>query len=393
MIHRYKYFLILSLALWMVPAAALASEDEETLDPIHHSSDGNYLDFEPFGKIELPRIFLVRRADGSLGLDVFGSTHAAFESGQYVALEAGQETEPEAHEEEREAGGHESYLDATPVPVAGEIVIDFSITRHLVFAWIAALMALLLFISLARKYGRGVGRDTAPRGVLQNMFEALIIFVRDEIARPNLGHKYKKYLPYLLTVFFFILFCNLLGLLPFGITATSNLMLTAVLAIITFVLTQLGGTKDYWMHIFWPPGVPTFVKPILIPVEILGLFTKPFALAIRLFANMTAGHLIILSLLGLIFTFNNLFGAAAGYVVSPISVAFSIFIYLLELLVAFIQAYIFTMLSALFIGMAVEEHAHGADHTPSLPVHSLPAHENRAIHVDGVHTVDAVPVA
>lgn len=393
MILRHKHLLALALALWMVPAAAWASGDEETLDPIHHSTDATYLDFAPFGTVELPRIFLVRRADGSLGLDVYGSTHAALDSGAYRALEAEHAAAEQGEEAAagHEAGGHEAnYLDAVLVPAGGgEIVVDFSITRHLVFAWLAALLALTLFISLARRYGRGVGRETAPKGLLQNLFEALIVFIRDEVARPNLGPKYKKYLPYLLTVFFFILFCNLLGLVPFGMTATSNLMLTAVLAIITFILTQLGGTKHYWQHILWPPGVPTFVKPILVPVEILGLFTKPFALAIRLFANMTAGHLIILSLMGLIFTFSNLFGATAGYVVSPVSVAFSLFIYLLELLVAFIQAYIFTMLSALFIGMAVEEHA-GHEHGGH---EALPAAQPE-IHVDGaVAHVEPVPAA
>jgi F-type H+-transporting ATPase subunit a len=134
-----------------------------------------------------------------------------------------------------------------------------------------------------------------------------------------------------------------------------------VLAFFTFVITQLGGTKDYWMHIFWPPGIPTFVKPILMPVELLGIFTKPIALAIRLFANMTAGHLVILSLIGLIFSFAKLFGAGAGFGVAPVSVAFALFVYMLELLVSFIQAYVFTMLSSLFIGMAIQDHHHDHD--------------------------------
>lgn len=230
------------------------------------------------------------------------------------------------------------------------------------------LIVWLLFTRVARMYKAGIGRETAPRGLLQNMLETLVLLVRDDIARPAIGAKADRYLPYLLSAFFFILTCNLLGLVPFGATATSNLMVTAVLAVFTFVLTQVGGTKDYWMHILWPPGVPTFVKPILIPVEIMGIFTKPFALAIRLFANMTAGHLVILSLIGLIFSFANLFGDGAGYGVAPVSVAFALFIYLLELLVSFIQAYVFTMLSALFIGMAVEEHDHG-HHAELSPTH------------------------
>jgi F-type H+-transporting ATPase subunit a len=159
----------------------------------------------------------------------------------------------------------------------------------------------------------------------------------------------------------------MIGLVPFGATATSNLMVTAVLAVCTFVVIQLNGSKHYWKHIFWPPGVPVLIKPILIPIEFLGIFTKPFALAIRLFANMTAGHLVILSLIGLIFSFSQLFGPGAGYGVSPVSIAFSLFIYLLELLVAFIQAYIFTMLSALFIGMAIEDQHHEAPEEGHLP--------------------------
>lgn len=323
------------------------AEEDETLDPVHHNSDAVYLDFEPFGKLQLPRIFLVRREDGSAGVDFFGSTTAAVEEGGYIAS--------------MEEGEHGTVLDAHLEPTDGEVLIDFSITKHLVFAWLGALIVLLLFTSLARMYQRGIGRETAPRGLFQNLMESLVLFVRDEIARPILREKADKYLPYLLTAFFFILTCNLLGLIPYGATATSNLMVTAVLASFTFIITQFGGTKAYWRHVFWPPDAPVFVRFILMPVEILGLFTKPFALAIRLFANMTAGHLVILSLIGLIFAFKNLFGVAAGYAVIPVSVAFALFINMLELLIAGIQAYVFTMLSALFIGMAVEEHRH-AEH-------------------------------
>ncbi|PIQ61665.1 MAG: ATP synthase F0 subunit A [Bacteroidetes bacterium CG12_big_fil_rev_8_21_14_0_65_60_17] len=314
------------------------------------------MDFSPIGKLELPRIFVTSSADEGLGIDFFLTSTAAVERGGYAA------TWDTAQGEGRY---YEAHL--TP-PGGGHVLVDMSITRHLVFAWIGMLIVWLLFTHIAKMYKAGIGRETAPRGLLQNMLETLILVIRDDIARPSIGAKSDRYLPYLLTAFFFILTCNLLGLVPFGATATSNLMVTAVLATFTFVLTQVGGTKDYWMHILWPPGVPTFVKPILIPVEILGIFTKPFALAIRLFANMTAGHLVILSLIGLIFSFANLFGDGAGYGVAPVSVAFSLFIYLLELLVSFIQAYVFTMLSALFIGMAVEEHDHG-HHVELSPTH------------------------
>lgn len=393
---RFTLAALFALAL---AAPAMAAGEDGTLDPIHHVADGYYLDFLPFAKVELPRLFVVRRADGSLGFDAFGSTAAALRSGRYqpedthgpahegdtaavpthaaiedslMSTQAGLADPPvEAYDSPEALIESGKHLDAHLVPVAGSVIIDLSMTRHLVFALLASLLLFLAATSVARKYARGIGRTSAPRGTFQNMMEVLITFVRDEIARPNIGEaKYKKFLPYLLTAFFFIFISNLLGLVPFGATATSNIAITAVLAIFTFLITQIFASKDHWMHIFWPPGVPAFVKPILIPVEILGLFTKPFALAIRLFANLTAGHLVILSLVGLIFTFTNLFGTAGGIGVAPVSVAFSLFIYVLELLVAFIQAYVFTMLSSLFIGMAVQEHDHHPEHHEPVSGHA-----------------------
>lgn len=384
MIKRASAFLLLAtIAFAAMPSAVLAAEDGE-LDALHHSANAYYLDFEPMGKLQLPRIFVVQHEDGSYGLELFRSTASAILHGGWVA-----EIEPHGDEEEHAEGeeGHDeeaaveehagddhaqedgpyggitlAQLEGHLVPPGGgHVVLDLSISKHLVFAWLGMFVVIFIMTRMAGMYKRGVGRDTAPKGVFQNLFETLIMFVRDDIARPNLGDKADKYLPYLLTAFFFILTCNLLGLVPFGATATSNLMVTAVLATFTFVLTQLGGTKDYWMHILWPPGIPAFVKPILMPVEILGIFTKPIALAIRLFANLTAGHLVILSLIGLIFSFAKIFGPTVGYAVAPVSIAFALFIYFLELLVSFIQAYVFTMLSALFIGMAVQEHHHDHD--------------------------------
>ncbi|MDX1420886.1 MAG: F0F1 ATP synthase subunit A [Rubricoccaceae bacterium] len=355
---------------------------EEELDALHHSADGFYLDFTPLGKVELPRIFLVRGADGGLGLDAFRSTKAAVASGRYVAdLHHGEDegvgidieglgddeggvgtTELSQMGTAGVAEGdglHEGDpLETGIVPVEGEIVADLSMTRHTVFLFIAALLTLLIFLPIGAKYRKGVGRETAPKGRAQNLFEVLVIYVREEIAKPTMGDQYAKHMPYLLTAFFFIFFANLLGLVPYSATVTSNIAVTAVLATFTFVITQFNGTKDYWGHIFNPPGVPTLVKPIMVPVEILGIFTKPFALAIRLFANMTAGHLVILSLIGLIFTFAQIFGPGAGWGTAPLSVGMALFVYLLELLIAFIQAYVFTILSALFIGMASAEHEH-----------------------------------
>ena len=368
----------------LLASPVMAAEAGEEFDPLHHVADGYYLDLQPIAKLQLPRLFLIQREGGGLDFKAFWSTNAAVASGEFhvVQDEHGEEGETDGlaetpaapYEVTEERVGEGSpiqharpmvagsiHLESELEPLDGRILIDFSITRHLVFAILGALIVFAIFFSMARRYRRGIGRTSAPRGVMQNMMETLVVFIRDEVARPNLGDKYHRFLPYLLTAFFFILTCNLLGLVPFGATATSNLMITAVLAATTFIITQFSASKDHWMHVFWPPGVPTFVKPILIPVEILGLFTKPFALAIRLFANLTAGHLVILSLIGLIFSFGQMFGPAWGYGVAPVSVAFSLFIYLLEILVGFIQAYIFTMLSALFIGMAVAEHEH-ADH-------------------------------
>jgi F-type H+-transporting ATPase subunit a len=230
-------------------------------------------------------------------------------------------------------------------------VYDFSLTRNVVQMFLALGLLVWVMLYMAKKYRSGQGVTTAPKGV-QNLIEPIITFVRDEVAKPNLGKKYKKYFPYLLTVFFFILINNLVGLIPGSANVTGNIAFTLVLSVISFVIIMLSTNKHYWAHIFNPP-VPIGVKPILIPVEILGVFTKPFALMIRLFANMIAGHIIIICLISLIF----IFGALSTYIgwgFSPLSIAFVVFIYLIELLVAFLQAYIFTNLTAVFIGQAFE---------------------------------------
>ena len=207
---------------------------------------------------------------------------------------------------------------------------------------------LIFFTSLARHHKKN---SHAPSG-FNNILETLVIFVRDDIAIPQLGEKrYMKFMPFLLSVFFFIWITNLLGLLPGAANVTGNIAVTVSLGLFTLALILINGNKDFWKHTLWMPGVPTFVKPILAVVELAGVFIKPIALMIRLFANITAGHIIILSLIGLIFILEN-----AG--IAGVSVPFALFITVLELLVAFLQAFIFTMLSALFIGMAVEEHEH-----------------------------------
>ncbi|MFH2143564.1 MAG: F0F1 ATP synthase subunit A [Bacteroidota bacterium] len=227
--------------------------------------------------------------------------------------------------------------------------LDFSITKNVVGMMVAAILVLLIFTSVARKYKKNPGR---PKG-LQSFMEPLIIFVRNDIAIPNIGeHKYQKYLPYLLTVFFFILINNIMGLIPIlpgGANVTGNIAVTLTLAVLTLLITNFSGNRAYWRHIFAAPGVPIWLYPIMIPVELIGVISKPFALMIRLFANITAGHIIVLSLVSLIFIFKTIW-------ISPVSIAFVLFMDCLELLVAFLQAYIFTLLTALFIGMAVQEH-------------------------------------
>ena len=243
-------------------------------------------------------------------------------------------------------------LDLTPfgiihLPQIHLFGMDISITKHVVFMWIAVLLLVLAFIAARKSYQKSL----VPRGVT-NLLEVLIVFVRDEIAKPTIGHGFEKFLPYLLTVFFFILTCNFLGLIPYGSTATSNISVTATLATISFMVIQIGGImKNVFFGYFKgliPHGIPVWLLPIMFVVELLGLFTKPFALAIRLFANMTAGHIVIMALIGLIFILRT-------YFVVPVSISFALFIFLLEILVALIQAYIFTMLSSLFIGMAYHQ--------------------------------------
>ncbi len=240
-------------------------------------------------------------------------------------------------------------------------VYDLSITRNVVQMILALALLVWILLSMANKYKRGEGVKTAPKG-MQNLMEPIITFVRDEVAKPNLGQKWEKYLPYLLTVFFFILINNIFGLIPGTANVTGNIAFTVVLGLISFVVILASSKKHYWLHIINPPGMPLGIKFILVPVEILSLFIKPMALIIRLFANMVAGHIIIICLISLIFIFAGL-NVYAGWGTSIFSIAFTVFIYFIEILVAFIQAFIFSMLTAVFIGQAYEgEHHHDEVH-------------------------------
>lgn len=271
---------------------AEATHSEKPGDVImHHILDSNVFAFEPFGEVELPKIVV---------------------------------------------GG-----------------FDISITKHVVMMWLAAALVLIVFGTVGSRYAKMTSKE-APKG-LANAMEALVDFIRLDVAKSNIGPGYEKHLPYLLTVFFFILLCNVLGLVPYGATATGNVNVTLTLAVFTFFITQAAslkahGLKGYAAHL--TAGTHWSLWIIMIPIEIIGLFTKPFALTVRLFANMTAGHIVILSLIFISFILKSYIVAVA------VSVPFSIFIYLLEIFVAFLQAFIFTMLSALFIGLATAHEGH-----------------------------------
>ncbi len=231
------------------------------------------------------------------------------------------------------------------IETSGKKVYDFSITKNATTLIFAALLLLIIFTVVARNYKQN---NLEPKG-MAGFLEPLILFVKEDIAIPNIGrHKHQKYLPYLLTLFFFIWIINLLGLIPGGSNTTGNISVTLTLSIFTMIIVNFSGNKNYWSHIFWPP-VPLLMKPLMIIVELVGVISKPFALMIRLFANITAGHIVILSLISLVFIFKSVVAGIPA-------VLMALFISLLELLVAALQAYIFTLLTALFIGLAVEEH-------------------------------------
>lgn len=277
-------------------------------------------------------------------------------------------------EDVKDAKGNPSFkagkiyaVDANGKPLLDTAVYDFSMTRNVTQMLISVLLLILIMTRIAKKYKRGIGVTSAPTG-FQNAVEPVITFVRDEVAKPNLGHSYTKFLPLLLTIFFFILINNLIGLVPGVANVTGNIAFTAVLGVISFIVIMASTTKHYWLHIFWP-SVPHPIKPIMWPVEIMGIFTKPFALIIRLFANMISGHIIILSFICLIFIFGAM-NTALGWGSSLLFIPLAVFIYLLEILVAFIQAFIFANLTAVFIGQAFEgSHDH----------HDVPGHEDPVV--------------
>jgi F-type H+-transporting ATPase subunit a len=294
---------------------------------LHHVQDDHVWHFADGLVLPLPVIVY----SDSLGLEVFSSANF-YDADHNIIPYKGYSLEH----------GH-IYLGASK-----KAVLDFSITKNVAMLFVNVLLIVFIFLRVAAGYRKNAGK--APSGI-QSFMEPVILFVKDEVVKPNIGPRYERYLPYLLTLFFFILFGNLLGLLPGAANLTGNIAVTMALAVFTFLITSFSGNKAYWSHIFWTPGVPLPLRVIILPVEIIGIFTKPFSLMVRLFAAVTAGHIVLLSLLCLTFIFHS-WGAGIGASI------FVIFINLIELLVAGIQAYVFTLFSSLYIGLAVEEHDH-----------------------------------
>ena len=334
--HTFKRFLIVALAFFLITNPGQAQDDEtaaheENLDVskviMDHVKDDHVWHFWEghYGTIHLPVIVY----SGERGLEVFSSRNFFDDHHNHV-----------------EYNGYK--LENGRILMAGtdKPVLDLSITKNVAMLFINAALLLAIFLSVAGSYKKNPGR--APKG-LQSFMEPVILFVKDEIVRPNIGPKYERYLPYMLTLFFFILLGNILGLLPGAGNLTGNIAVTLTLAVFTFLITNFNGNRNYWSHIFWTPGVPLPLRIIILPVEIIGLFTKPFALLIRLFAAITAGHIVILSLLSLGFIFHKFW-------VGGLASVFVVLISLIELLVAGIQAYVFTLFSSLYIGMAIEDH-------------------------------------
>lgn len=284
---------------------------------VWHLWDGHY------GTIHLPVIVYT----GERGLEIFSSSNFYNEDHNIV-----------------EYNGYQ--LEHEHITLAGvDHVYDFSITKNVAALFMNAIFMLVIFIAVARGFKKNAGN--APSGI-QSFFEPIIIYIRDEVIKPNIGHGYEKYVPYILTLFFFIWFGNLFGLMPGAANLTGNIAVTATLAIFTFVITNVSGNKHYWKHIFWTPGVPLPLRLIILPVELIGLFTKPISLLIRLFVAISAGHIVILSLIGMAFIFQS-------YLVGFGSSIILVFINLIELLVATIQAYVFTIFTSVYIGLATED--------------------------------------
>jgi F-type H+-transporting ATPase subunit a len=342
--------LILSLLLIFVSTINIFAENptskEEGFNPtpkiLHHIQDAYewHLWGEGESAVTIP-LPVILYTEGNL--DIFMSS--SFNHGKSQVIKGDRKYKIDLHKDFKDQIVEENNKE----------FISFSITKNVASMILSVFLLFFLLRKTAISYKN---KKEAPKG-MQAFLEPLILFVRDDIIKSNIGPKYEKFTMFLMTVFFFILINNLLGLTPGAANVTGNIAVTCVLSMFTFIIITVSANKGYWKHIIKPPGTPTVLLPIMIPIEIFGVFTKPFALMIRLFANITAGHIIIFSLISLIFVAsNNGENVVAGWSVAPISTLFVLFIFLIEILVAFLQAYIFTLLSAVFIGLAVKEEDH-----------------------------------
>ena len=375
---------IVGLCLTIFFASPLqASENTEKFNAgdliLHHVADAHEWHFATIGETHVTLPLPVIIYDKVDGLKVFSSSNFHAHHGEPSHPSADDHrAHPSAHEEVDHhehtitSEIHEGYgLDSEGklVSIEGHEFYDLSFTKNVASMLLSVVLLLVVFLGIGSFYSKNGGK-VVPTGAAR-LIEPIIIFIRDEVAIPAIGHKHHaRFMPYLLTLFFFIWFNNLMGLLPGGANVTGNIAVTLVLAVITFFVVNLNANKDYWMHIFWTPGVPWWLKtifPVMPIVEFLGLFTKPFSLMIRLFANITAGHIIILSLLSLIFLFES-------FAVGVVSAAFASAMNLLEFLVAVLQAYVFTLLTANYIGAAVADHHHD-DVSHSAANHPDDAHD------------------
>ncbi len=342
-----------------------ASHAEEKFNPgamiMHHISDAHQIHF--IGKLYMPLPVILWNHGH---LDVFMSSNfwnGYDEKGelQFKPYTASSGTTYENHHESIVISTGDHHGAVHGAEAAHEKPMDFSITKSVFGMLFIIVLMIIIFRSIAARYKQGAHK--APTG-LQNAIEPFILFVRDEVAIPSIGKKKAAaFMPFLLTVFFFIWLCNMLGLIPFlgGFNITGTLSITLVLATLVFLITSINGNAHYWGHIFWPPGIPFGIKLILVPIEALSIFIKPTVLMIRLTANITAGHIIILAFVGLVLLFGET-SAVAGYGVGIGAVLFMIFMFFIELLVAFLQAYVFTLLAALYFGDATQEHHHEEGH-------------------------------
>ena len=332
-----QLFILIYFLLFFVPINVFAVESSESNDKdkldiggmiMHHILDDYQYEIMHGVVIPLPIILYTNNE----GLIIFSSSNLFDKN----------------HEPIKEGYRGFYYDHGHIAPVDKSLsYIDFSITKNVFFLFLNASLMLFVFLSVASKYRN---KKTTPKGI-QSLFEPIIIFIRDDIVKPNIGEKYERYLPYMLTLFFFIFFGNVLGLFPAAANLTGNIAVTMVLALLTFLITNFSGNLNYWKHIFWTPNVPNVMRIIILPIEIIGVFTKPFSLMIRLFVAITAGHIVLLSFIGMTFIFGS-------YFVGVMSSLFAVALNIIELLVAGIQAYVFTMFSSVYIGLAVEEGHH-----------------------------------